>query len=579
MKFIDILLFSIIFTLYLLPEAAMGKRFDPETRKTSRFDSLAFALEKNVLEDSPFDLRLSIFDSMKAINSRIGSFRTNLCLAYWEYTLTPPAQTDQRLRLLDSLEHIAESIQDNYILHKIRLSKSSVLRRMGQYPSAYQLASDAENYFKKNRNLLQQASAEVHSGTILYEIGDYESAVRKLENACRHYQEAGFPVCATKNQLNLSNALYFQGEREQSIEMLRNLAGNPISRADTVFLINVMISLINISDYQYDSYIDTALNLAKQSGISQLILLTHFSKGKKLMLDNRNDSALACFQTCQQLFRTKRTDLIHALPVLSSLAQAHARLGHSDSAYIFLNQYITLKDSILDQGGLMDYQRAEMKMAIDAARTEAKLQKEKNRLQRNITYIIISTLVIIAGMGFYILSLSRKKERISKQLKEAELREAMLKNQQISCELDSKNRELMSNILLITEKNNALKQILESTEQKLQQHKIPYQEGNQLVFQLKSLLNESNEWIFFKQHFESVHPQFFRKLKETCPYLSENELRICAIIRIGMSNKEIAKMIGIEAKTIFTIRYRIRKKIFKQEASSESSLEDFLRSI
>lgn len=28
-------------------------------------------------------------------------------------------------------------------------------------------------------------------------------------------------------------------------------------------------------------------------------------------------------------------------------------------------------------------------------------------------------------MGFYILSLSRKKERISKQLKEAELREAM----------------------------------------------------------------------------------------------------------------------------------------------------------
>lgn len=63
------------------------------------------------------------------------------------------------------------------------------------------------------------------------------------------------------------------------------------------------------------------------------------------------------------------------------------------------------------------------------------------------------------------------------------------------------------------------------------------------------------------------------------PYLSENELRFCAIIRIGMSNKEIAKMIGIEAKTIFTIRYRIRKKIFKQEASSESSLEDFLRSI
>ena len=132
------------------------------------------------------------------------------------------------------------------------------------------------------------------------------------------------------------------------------------------------------------------------------------------------------------------------------------------------------------------------------------------------------------------------------------------------------------------------------SEQKLQQNKIPYEEGSQLVFQLKSLIKESNEWSFFKRHFEKVHPDFFLLLKESCPQLSENDLRLCALIRTGMSNKEIAQMLGISLNTVFTTRYRIRKKLgnllkgnnpdkesslSEENELEEHSLEDFLRKL
>ena len=163
---------------------------------------------------------------------------------------------------------------------------------------------------------------------------------------------------------------------------------------------------------------------------------------------------------------------------------------------------------------------------------------------------------------------------MKKQLKETENRELMLQNNQYEIELNLKNRELTSNTLIITEKNQSLKGLIHEIEILGKEGKIPAKDVSVLKKKIKEHLDQRDEWQYFKIHFENVNPNFFTKLKETFPSLSENDLRLCAYIRIGMSTKEIAQILSVLPDTVITTRYRLRKKM---ELGQDSSLEDFLR--
>ena len=57
-----------------------------------------------------------------------------------------------------------------------------------------------------------------------------------------------------------------------------------------------------------------------------------------------------------------------------------------------------------------------------------------------------------------------------------------------------------------------------------------------------------------------MQPGFFVKLKEMCQDLTENDLRLCAYISIGLRAKEIAEMLNVTPDSVNTNRYRLRKK-------------------
>lgn len=62
-------------------------------------------------------------------------------------------------------------------------------------------------------------------------------------------------------------------------------------------------------------------------------------------------------------------------------------------------------------------------------------------------------------------------------------------------------------------------------------------------------------------NFESIHRNFFDKLLAINPKLSKRELRLCAFIKMNLSNKEIAPLLSISVRGVETARYRVRKKL------------------
>jgi len=77
----------------------------------------------------------------------------------------------------------------------------------------------------------------------------------------------------------------------------------------------------------------------------------------------------------------------------------------------------------------------------------------------------------------------------------------------------------------------------------------------------------------FDVNFEKVHYHFFEKLKELYPNLSKKELRLCAFIKMDLSNKEISPLLNISVRGVETLRYRLRKKL---DLEHEDNLQEFL---
>ena len=78
----------------------------------------------------------------------------------------------------------------------------------------------------------------------------------------------------------------------------------------------------------------------------------------------------------------------------------------------------------------------------------------------------------------------------------------------------------------------------------------------------------------FDIHFEKVHENFFNQLKEIDTTITKRELRLCAFVKMNLTNKEIAPLLNISVRGVETARYRIRKKLNVKDENFTEFLEN-----
>ncbi|PKV51442.1 7TM protein involved in diverse intracellular signaling [Aquimarina sp. MAR_2010_214] len=114
----------------------------------------------------------------------------------------------------------------------------------------------------------------------------------------------------------------------------------------------------------------------------------------------------------------------------------------------------------------------------------------------------------------------------------------------------------------IREKNK----LIETFEQQIEAstNTLPQKEEN-LQQLTKSIILTEEDWVGFKKLYEEVHPNFFYILKSKYPTLTNAEIRMIALLKLHLSNKEIAGMLGINSNSVVKTKYRLRKKISDEE--------------
>jgi PAS domain S-box-containing protein len=101
-------------------------------------------------------------------------------------------------------------------------------------------------------------------------------------------------------------------------------------------------------------------------------------------------------------------------------------------------------------------------------------------------------------------------------------------------------------------------------------------EGQELIRQIgKKFKMNMNEqiWSDFEARFESAFDSFYRVLLEKFPNLTPNERKLCALLRSGLSSKDIAVLTFQNPQSVDVARYRLRKKL---NLANEDNLIDFL---
>ena len=91
----------------------------------------------------------------------------------------------------------------------------------------------------------------------------------------------------------------------------------------------------------------------------------------------------------------------------------------------------------------------------------------------------------------------------------------------------------------------------------------------------QTILTEE-DWEKFKALFETIYPGFFIKLKQNFANISVAEQRMAALIRLSLTSKEMASMLGISVDSVHKTRQRLRQRL---QLTSDSSLKEMVSAI
>lgn len=145
---------------------------------------------------------------------------------------------------------------------------------------------------------------------------------------------------------------------------------------------------------------------------------------------------------------------------------------------------------------------------------------------------------------------------------EAEKELEIRNKQRLQSELSNKDRELVSFLLQLSQKNELLTKVSAqlkslSTERSAKDLK----KLQQLVELLENKSVVPLDWANIENQLEKIHPGFFKRLQSKHPGISLKDKKLCAYLRLGLSSKEISGLQNITPKSVEISRVRLRKKL------------------
>jgi hypothetical protein len=193
--------------------------------------------------------------------------------------------------------------------------------------------------------------------------------------------------------------------------------------------------------------------------------------------------------------------------------------------------------------------------------------------------ICIMMLTFAAGVAGFLLLLDKSYQReqiLKEEIRKKDQALAEEKEKLLKYELDSKHREIVTKSLFLNEHAENIVSLMHDLRNVGRKMGINEKKMIDTVISKHRIDQQDEYWKDFETSFLKVHPEFYKKLKDLCPKLSPSELKLAALIRLGLSSKQIACICSNTTESVEVARSRLRGKIDLPEGMS---LKGFLMGI
>ncbi|WP_347374120.1 tetratricopeptide repeat protein [Aequorivita sp. Q41] len=422
-----------------------------------------------------------------------------------------------------------------------------------------------------------------------------------LENFFKAYEFYELITSSEKFKLDNNLAIVYArtGNQESALKFFRKAYSYQQIYKDSLHLASILNNMGRIwLEKDVDSsllYFKKSLKLAENIENPNLKVYLYTNIGKCYLL--KEDFKLSKeYYNLAITSVVPKTNLQNKAWVYDEFSEYYLKIGNADSAIFYSKKSVNILDSVAPYS--FEHQRAvkllyksyltnndfeaasryfekytvisdtlnledkrvnvEKLLIGEEYRNKEKIRELEESKQHSRNYIILLVLLaILLFLGILLVKFRNKLKRakLEKQLVTA-------KQLELNANLQLKNKELIGKAMIEMHRTEIIEDILNDLK-KIKLKAVKKETQNAIDYIVKRLKRDtsSNVWEEFELRFEQVHESFYKHLSEKHPGITSRDKRLCALLKLNLTSKEIAQITGQSLKSVENARTRLRKKL------------------
>jgi tetratricopeptide (TPR) repeat protein len=537
-----------------------------------------------------------------------------------------PATARQYVQLA---EEIAQKPGNNALIPKVVNQRGTLAWIEGNYKAALAEYQLAEELFREAGNPLGIAKAQNNIGLVYRDMSYFDLALESMIKAATYFEAHPDPFTLATVYNNLGNVSNGHGDDSLAAVYYRKSLGYYTQIKDTngLSMVHNNLGLVLKSmgmDGEAKKNFEMALQgyealdylLGQASVLGNLASLYvsegEFEAAESLTLKalqfgeaipSQAEITIAHLKLAELYLKWGRyaDAIVHGkasleagkgsaalLPEASAhevLAVAYEKSGQWQEAFFHLKQHTIINDTIFNMGKARSMEEMRLKFETRLKDQELETYAQKQRLDQLWKWGLAVGIILLVVLGAVIYTRQRAVIRREQALQlkdrevnaaqkarsEAELKAAESERLRLQEEIQYKSKEITGLAMNIVRRNDLLEVLdreLKALRKGVDEQKL--KDLSILVSQTLSLENERKE---FQLYVQEAQQNFFLRLEAAYPGLTPKEKRLCAMIKLGLSSKEIAAVFNIASSSVEVARHRLRKHL---NLEHDQGLKEFL---
>lgn len=429
-----------------------------------------------------------------------------------------------------ALEHHFEGVSLARELGNTNLEVSHLLN-IGYIKEVLGELDDAEKYLKEGLELCESNDMDFRAGQIYINLAVLEYKKQNL----------GLSIEYNKNALAIFEK---EGDKSQAAICLQNLGFAYAVQGQ----VNEALSYYNQSE-------ELRREVGDLSGVGKILLK------KAQVVKSQWATSRVLGLTDESLRMAESTG--HSLlkrDIYAFLYTYFQERGNAVKALEYFKSFTQVKDSISARSSQARIAELTANFEWEQLRNQNRLQEQENQikdLEIRKSYQLIAGLSV--GMVLLILLILSQRRQMKNKLTLSQKDQLILKKEAeaLGNKLETEREKLNHYAQELLDKN----QVLEELREQLDARSPEGGTIDQLLEKLNASITTDKDWTAFKLYFEAAYPDFFSKLEKLSPDTTYNEQRLVALMKINLSNKEIARILNISRDSVVRAKYRLRQKL------------------